>query len=680
VRLVLILLCVSTVAAAAPPAPSGAHPRMILDPALRAKWRDAAKSKHGPVVGAIALCDEARTTREHDHAIYQGSEWAKVLQACLVAWAATDSADHRATAIKFFTALIDDLDEIGDGKGGDMAARRDDGFAIRMLGPYTALAYDWLYDAIPPAVRKRAWHRWHAWLTWYEKHGYRARDPGNNYQAGYLLAATTIAIAASGEAGWDESWWRVVADDLWAKDMTKALAPGGILEGGDWGEGWQYGPLSVAEYSLAARIARGAGLAADTRSWLGAVLMHAVHGMAPDDGWFAGGDADIETANVRPGVLVYDAIALGDARDEDKRGALGEMVRLKLSDGDWLLYDALATVASGATPFDRGRISNWYLAKATGNFFWRTNWTDHAIWFAATCQRGLPVDHRHPDAGNFVLSRGRDNAIVDPSPYGTQSTLTSNAPTIPSTMFPAEYWPSQADWGEKVSWSWLSMSGDVLAARCDYADAFQLQERHTDVPSATRDFVLLPGPRDSAALVVIDRADTASPKRDLFLRFRTPGATVGDTSVSVATLAGGTPTVSSPTQKDCFKGQTRGNCDAARFPVVDHKLDVPGPHPSAIHVIGVAAKGSAPPSASLLSGPAFAGVSLTTPRAAAITWPLSASSYSYVGPRDALHVILWPGATATAAPSGTGCKVTVSPGTDTAPTYIKLNASCAITR
>src|SRR5262249_16245461 len=81
----------------------------------------------------------------------------KVLQACLVAWAATEKPEHARTAIRFFTALLDDLDKIGDGLGGDESARRDHGYAIRNLGPYTALAYDWLHDqpAITPNLAPR---------------------------------------------------------------------------------------------------------------------------------------------------------------------------------------------------------------------------------------------------------------------------------------------------------------------------------------------------------------------------------------------------------------------------------------------------------------------------------------------------------------------------------------------
>src|SRR5436190_16299355 len=118
VRAAAILIALGTVAHAAPPEPSGAHPRMLLDAALRAEWKADAKANRGPVKGAIALCADARDTAEHDRAVYQGSEWAKVLQACLVAWAATDDATFAKTATRFFTALLDDVDRIGDGQGG----------------------------------------------------------------------------------------------------------------------------------------------------------------------------------------------------------------------------------------------------------------------------------------------------------------------------------------------------------------------------------------------------------------------------------------------------------------------------------------------------------------------------------------------------------------------------------
>src|SRR5688572_1283699 len=104
---------------------------MLLDPELKATSRAHAKLSAGPVIGSIRLCEEGRTTREHDRALYQGSEWSRLLQACLVAYAATDRNEHAEGAMKFFVALIDDLDTVDDNRGGDQAAWRDSGYAIR---------------------------------------------------------------------------------------------------------------------------------------------------------------------------------------------------------------------------------------------------------------------------------------------------------------------------------------------------------------------------------------------------------------------------------------------------------------------------------------------------------------------------------------------------------------------
>ncbi|HSN28135.1 MAG TPA: hypothetical protein VLT45_17740, partial [Kofleriaceae bacterium] len=107
-------LIVALVGATASAAPSGPHPRMLLDGNLRAAWAEQAKLPHGPVVGAIKLCAAARDGHDYDSAGYQGAQWAKALQACLVAWAATSDRDDAQTAIRFMTALLDDLAQIND--------------------------------------------------------------------------------------------------------------------------------------------------------------------------------------------------------------------------------------------------------------------------------------------------------------------------------------------------------------------------------------------------------------------------------------------------------------------------------------------------------------------------------------------------------------------------------------
>lgn len=704
VRILALLALATGLAHAAPAEPSGPHPRMLLDAPLRAAWRAQAAAQRGPVVGAVALCTEAHDTAEHDNAVYQGSEWAKVLQACLVAWAATDKPAHAQTAIKYFTALLDDLDKVGDKLGGDKAATRDSGYAIRNLGPYTALAYDWLHDApgMTPALRQRARTRWAAWLTWYETSGYRARVPGSNYQAGYLAAATTIAIAQGGEAAEENGpkTWAFVADELWGKDMASALAAGGILDGGDWPEGWQYGPLAIAHYALAARVGRAAGIKIDgIEPWLASVLRRHVYALSPGDRVYAGQDTEEEHPNLSPHVLTLDAIALGDAAATDRAWAKGELSRLQLVDRDYLLYDALAGVGDKPALVPRDTWPTWYTATATGTVYARTRWDDKAIWFVAECQRAIDVDHRQPKAGNFVLSRGLDDAIVDPSPYGSASTLTSNAPTVASAHFPKDYIPSQGGWGEKVAWDWATQTrSGVVALRCDYSDAYRFQSRASDVPDAIRDLVLVPATTGTeAVLVVVDRASTEADDRAMHLRFRVQGGlalapktsraekSLGATRLVIDNLArtGGTPAIGRTAARDCFaEGTPKGRCDAARFEATDYRIEVPGPEPRAVHAISVTAPATAA-STRPLSGEGWAGVAITGVREATIVWPTRAgSAFSYSAAKGT-HVILDapPSAAIAAKPSGEGCTVEVATGGsfDAHPAVITLDAACTVT-
>lgn len=696
-----VIVATAAGAAAAPAEPRRAHPRMLLDASVRSAWRADAEARRGPVHTAVDVCTRAGEGAL-DGAGYQGAEWAKGLQACLVASVATERPAFAATAIRLFTALIDDLDRIGDGRGGDQAARRDNGYAIRNLGPYTALAYDWLHahPAMTPALRERARQRWAAWLAWYREKGYRARVAGTNYQAGYLAAATLIAVAQGGEAGEaGGALWTYVADELWGKDLAAALAPGGILAGGDWPEGWQYGPLAVAHYALAARIARAAGIAvAGVEPWLAALLRRHVYALTPGDRLYVGQDTEAEVPNVAPNLLTLAAVALGGAAADDRRWAQSELSRLGLADANYTLYGALAMLGDRAVPIPRAGWPLWYLAANTGTLHARTRWDARAVWFVAECQRTLDVDHRQFKAGNFVLSRGADDAIVDPSPYGSQSTLTSNAPTVASAQLPGPYQPSQAPWSEQTAWRWTQQArSGVVAARCDYADQYRFQHRPSDVPAATRDFVLVPSSDGSdAALLVIDRADTTAAARAMHLRFRVPGALaiagsgataqLGATRLAIARLdppAAGPPAavLGKPTAKDCFvEGTVRGRCDAARFPVQELRLELPGPTPHAAHVITVAGAAGAAPV--LRSAPGWSAAELAAPRAAFVVWPTRAgAAFAYRAPRAArTHVVLDAGAaTLTAARDGDSCVVQVVPGAPGAVAIAALDASCRVT-
>lgn len=662
---VLAVLTAATAAArAAPvPEPTGPHPRMLLDDELRAALRAAAAADRGPVASALRICNEARTTDKYRLEGYQGSDWAKALQSCLISWAATDAPEHAATAIRYFTALLDDLEVIGDRKGGDASGQRDDGYAIRNLGPFTAIAYDWLHDApgMTPVLRAKARDRWDGWLTWYRKHGYRARFPATNYHAGFLVAATTIAIAQSGEAGpLGTELWRFVADEMWGKDMAAALAPGGILDGGDWLEGWQYGPLSVGNYALAMRVARRAGIRVDgVEAWLTGILRRHVHALTPTDQTYAGGDTQLAAAHHIPRELTLSAVAFGDAPAQERRWAKGELERLGLADDDALLFDSLRVAGPPGEPIPRASWPTWYLARAAGALYTRTRWDERAVWFVAECQRKLPVDHRFPNAGNFVLTRGRDDVIVDPSPYGSLSTLTGNAPTVASGVLHPGQVPSQGRRSLLTRWWWATQTrSGVVAARCDYADQYRAEIKPSDVREAIRDLILLPSEDGTdAALVIVDRAISGAEGRAMHLRFRVPAAgalalegdtaaaTIGATRLAIAGLhrSAGRPALVTPSEKTCPEEKTapRGQCEGARIPVTDYRLAIAGPEPRAVHAI-TATGGPAPPSVPF-EGEGWLGVRVAAARDAVVVWPRARGAVlRYRAPRGkaVTHVVL----------------------------------------
>jgi hypothetical protein len=149
---------------------------------------------------------------------------------------------------------------------------------------------------------------------------------------------------------------------------------------------------------------------------------------------------------------------------------------------DCLVYDALAEARNAAdVDFASTQPPTMYFAPGTRNLYARSGWDAGATWAVFTSPPRLVPDHQHMDASNLVLSRGQDTLIVDPSPYGSRSTLTGNALSADSNVVQGDYKPSQTPWSTAdMPWERQGGSG-IVAARSDYAAAFNF----TGTPSAT---------------------------------------------------------------------------------------------------------------------------------------------------------------------------------------------------
>ncbi len=580
-----------------------------------------------------------------------GDAWPGAAVECAFAYLATKSSAYLAQAIKYWNVALNDDQRVGDALGCVAGANpswqtwdgttpappiiltvtHDTGYPMRWYGPYLALTYDWLYAApgVDDALRSHTRLCLESWVDYYTAKGYHNTEPGSNYNAGYVLAKTLSAIAISGDdPATSGHLWTETLDDIFQKllidtslagSTTGVGTPAGVMLGGDWGEGWQYGILSVAEYAAATRALEENGAALpQIDSWVDSVAVRYIYGTVPHlDGQYVGGDFEGTNVYQDPSELTLDGVILGPSSDLAASWAkhMQSVQTSSRPSGSLLLWAALSdlrtvtaqdyTAQTPAPPLS-------YLARGTRAFYARTSWSAEAFWAVFSSSPQLNSDHQHFAASNFVFTRGGDHLIVDPSTYGCRSTLPTNAVTADSDVVMGAYKPSQTPWSEaELLWARSSASA-VFAARSDFAKAFNFSQTPSDISYAHRDWVLLP----EGEVVAIDRVHTADAAHDMYvdlhantagtlkLNGATASGTVGSSQVVIHTvsLSGGSPTVQEPQVTDnCYDG----TCTNTRFATDEYSVKVPGPWAVAVHVVDGLGAGEAPPIVNAMSAPSI---------------------------------------------------------------------------
>jgi MYXO-CTERM domain-containing protein len=630
--LIAAALLASETALAAPAPPSGPHPRIFLAQKVRDAFLQAAMDPKSAVSALIARCQKsidmpATLTTSG----YQGDSWSFTASGCALAWQLTGDAKYATAGIKVWRALLEDTLMLGDKKAcvaGAVEAtavasiKRDTGYAIRFIGPHTALVYDWLHDApgVTEALRQQTRDCFRNWITYYTRQGYLKDQPGANYHAGFVGAKTLISIAEGGEDGASsDTFWTEVVDDVFTKQLignglakdTNGVPTGGFqgaLVGGDWPEGWQYGPLSVIEYSLATRALQeqGVTMLEPMAAWTSDLTLRFVYGLLPDlSSQYVGGDTETTTAFAAPTVSALDATGIGASSDVAVGWGLFLRGKVFAKDARTTVWQALADTRTGtAADPALAKLPLWYLARGPRNLYARSAWTADAYWSVFTSSPRVVADHQHPDATNFVFVRGGDALVVDPSPYGARSSLTANALTVDTPVVKGDYAPSQTQWSKADMPFARGTQSGVVAARGDFSQAYWFTSTPSDVKLARRDFVFLP----EGEIVTIDRATTSSATNKMYLRFRTPATLttasaspfivrgdVGASSVAIhaVTLRPATPL---PVVRAALMGSDCGttpfgSCRISRAVVQEYVYEVPGPDVLAIHVLDGMPKG-----------------------------------------------------------------------------------------
>ncbi len=705
------VLLISSIAAAAPPPPSGAHPRLFLTPTVLAKVKANAAVNGSAIKKAISECD--KTLQNPGNYAPRGGvdadTWPAAAVNCAAAWQATSDAKYATQSIKYWRASLEDDQNVGDKLGcivgangtwngsgnpppGLITVAHDTGYPIRWYGPFIALTYDWMFSApgVDEPLRAQTRTCMGYWIDWYSKSGYHHDEAGANYNAGFVIGKTLAAIAMAGELA--KPWWTETVDDVFGKlivgqglkGLSTPDAPAGALVGGDWAEGWQYGPLSVYEYAMAARALEENGAPQpEMDAWTSSLVMRLLYATEPGGtGQYPGGDYDDQET----WVPLY-STTLGAIRGGPSSQAAAEwgqaIADAKKPAASGFIYDVISeTRAVNAVDYTATPHPTFYLARGTGNFFVRTSWKSDAYWGVFHASPMVVSDHEHMDAGNLVFTRGADPILVDPSPYGARGTLNTNAPTIDSDVVQGEYKPSQTPWSEARMAYARGTGTNVFAARSDYAKAFIFSSTASDITWALRDWVMLP----EGEVVLIDRATTKDAAHVLHvnLHTRTTGlayaggvasGTAGGSKVAIhaVEVGGATPTASAGTVGDCFSGPF-GACTTGRFPHYVYRANIPGPSPYAVHVVDALGASDAPADVAAFTNGQVRGTRVL--RGTQRTYVLvsnaaqgqSGASMTYTVPDAARHVVFDAPEDAnghsnvTATVQAGACAITITPG------------------
>jgi hypothetical protein len=124
---------------------------------------------------------------------------------------------------------------------------RDTGYDIRLGLPQMMLAYDWMWERFTPEERHLLAQVSTDWCAWYrDTPGYAESHPIENYWSSWLQALTLTSIVAAGEHPAAAPLLPIIR----AKLQTEVPIASQRACGGDWAEGWNYGPLAIQELVL----------------------------------------------------------------------------------------------------------------------------------------------------------------------------------------------------------------------------------------------------------------------------------------------------------------------------------------------------------------------------------------------------------------------------------------------
>lgn len=409
---------------------------------------------------------------------YQGQGWFSAALPLAFAYKMTGDTQYSNKLLALADEMIraqtdpDNLPPIADAQG--LPLQLDNYYPTRYLGPVLALIYDWCYDRLGATRKAKMVTLMNAYFDDLRNpdHAYQVNAfPDGNYFPNHMAAVAYMGYASFGDNPRAQEmidWARirfdgtssplVASDNLPAEHLTQAFS-GGIkpaiatdwngpnIKGAPWRggfdfQGWAYGTQTLnalTDYLLAVRSATGEDLLTPRIGWFKQIFLALKHGLMPDrfkllpsGDW--GGDygavinrsLPVRLASVLAGTPTYGPGAQHFAYAEIPaqspypvnfpdwayRGAVPQALWEEFFFGDATRASAAAVLPpyySGFNPNDAA--SN----RAMPYFYLRGNWSANATWAFLHMGAAWYNDHQHLDAGNLIITHGRDQLLVDAS-------------------------------------------------------------------------------------------------------------------------------------------------------------------------------------------------------------------------------------------------------------------------
>lgn len=504
--------------------PPGTHPRIFLTPERLATMSERRKEGAASWTDLLKACDKARASDIRSG--YEAWDWVHASLDLAICARLTGQPAYAAAGVRYFQALLDDKEIVGDAGGGDLIVHHDDGYSIRTRGWLGAVICDWLYDApgMTPALRSHAMDRFTTWISWFKQHGHDRDEPISNYYAGYFGAVAFGGLATAGDDPRADGL-REQSQRMWNEEVVPTYRA--KLAGGDFPEGWQYGDLVGTLFGMFAD----ANGALGDLPWLRQIVPLRAMALLPDGiHTYDNGDWSTKPA-VAPEHTLFTLTAILPASDPLRGQAaflahLARQARPDASD-DWKWLQILADDPS-IPKEDPRKPPLSYLATGTGTVFARSSVAASSLWASLTSGPTLSSNHQHLIAGHFEIVRGADPLLIDAADYGSFSSLCGNVILVDDPLQSSDWETSQKNRdiitykrnqgleSDTAHVARFEDGGGYVYALGSYASAYNPhgwpQRRDRAVTRAEREFLFsrtpvgaLDGSGESGRLVVFDR-------------------------------------------------------------------------------------------------------------------------------------------------------------------------------